>query len=60
MEVKIPFRVFFIPSAYLENMWKVFKRIWRIRRIYGCLQYTKSSPNTRKKFMRKWRGRQEI
>ena len=34
MKVKIPYRVFFILSAYSENMWKVFKRIWRMRRIY--------------------------
>jgi hypothetical protein len=30
MKNKIPFRVFFILSAYSENTGKVFKRIWRI------------------------------
>jgi hypothetical protein len=28
MKVKFPFCVIFILSAYSENTWKVFKRIW--------------------------------
>ncbi len=33
MKVNFSFNVFFILSAYSENTWKVFKRLWRIRRV---------------------------
>jgi hypothetical protein len=41
LKVKISFCVFFILSAYSENMRKVFKRIWRIRKFRAvcCTQY---------------------
>jgi hypothetical protein len=60
LKMKISFRIFFLISAYSPNMQNVLKclprmrgkhtdvikLIWRIRRIQGCLQHTKSSPNT--------------
>ncbi len=49
LKVRISFCVFFILSAYSEKMRNVLNRLLRKWQILGCLRYTKSSRNTRKR-----------
>jgi hypothetical protein len=60
--VKIPFHMFFILSAYLENTWKVFQLIWRMwfvvhklsenmRRVYADMERRPKNKNDMKNIL---------